>query len=270
MFEILNYDFMRNAYIVWIFLAILWPIIWTFLIVRRYTMISDTISHISLTWVIIWLVSHFQPIIVTLVYTIFSSIIIEKLRLTKKLSWDMVLALILALNLAIVSLLISLNNRVMLNISSYLFWSISLVSNFDVIVISWLSLFVLLVFYFIKSSLLKITYDEDNAKAIWINVWFYNLVFVMLVAIIITLAIPITWVLLISSLIILPVIASIQISSSFKSTIIIWEIISIISVVSGITLSYFFDISASSGITFLLIWFFIIFFMIKNLKIKNI
>jgi zinc transport system permease protein len=266
MFEILNYDFMRNAYIVWFCLAILWPIIWAFLIMRRYTMISDTISHISLTWVMLWLISSYSPILVTLVYTIFSTIIIEKLRLTKRLTGDMVLSLLLGLNLAIVSLLISLNNRFMLNISSYLFWSIALVSRFDVVVIWVLSILVLIVLFIIRKPLLKITYDEDNAKAVWINVKLINLIFIIIVATIITLAIPITWVLLISSLIVLPIIASTQISSSFKSTIIISEVISLISVFSWITLSYYFDISTSSIITFFLIWFFVIFFGIRYFK----
>jgi len=267
MIELLWYDFMRNAYIVWFFLALLWPIIWIFLVVRRYTMISDTISHVSLTWVILSLsTSLFPPIVITLVYTIFSSIIIEKLRLTKKLSWDIVLALILSFNLAIASLLISLHSRVMLNISSYLFGSVALISRFDVTTIALISFLILIVFFIIRKSLLKITYDEDNAKAIWINVQKINLIFIVLVATIITFAIPITGVLLISALIVLPVIASSQISWSFKSTLVIAECISIISVFLWITLSYFFDVSASSLITFLLVWFFMISFLYGSIK----
>jgi zinc transport system permease protein len=73
----------------------------------------------------------------------------------------------------------------------------------------------------------------------------------------ITLAIPITWILLLSSLIILPVIISSQISWSFKSTLIIAEIISIISVLSWIIFSYYYDLSASWAISFILLWFFV-------------
>lgn len=266
MLQILQYEFMQNAFIVGILLWLLWPIIWVFLIVRRYTMISDTLSHTSLTGVILWLISWYSPIMITLFYTAFSALVIEKLRLTKKLAWDMVLSLILALNLAIVATAMSLNSKVMLNISSYLFWSIALVSRQDVYIFLWLALFIIFIFYFIRNSLLKVTYDEDNAEVSGINVKLINITFIILVAMLITLAIPITWVLLLSALIILPVIASTQISWSFKSTIIIAEFVSVFSVISGIIISYFFDISASGMITFFLLWFFILFFTYTQLK----
>jgi zinc transport system permease protein len=261
MFEIFQYDFMQNAFIVWTVLAILWPIIWAFLIIRRYTMISDTLSHTSLTWIIIALYSGFSPILVTLVYSIISALVIEKLRLTRKLAWDMVLALFLSLNLWIVAFMLSLNSRVMLNISSYLFGSIALVSRSDVYLILGVWIFVWIVLFFMRNALLKTTYDEDNALASWVNTRLVNIVFIIIVAMIITLYIPITWILLLSSLILLPIIASTQISRSFKSTIIIWEIISIFSVMVWIITSYYFDISASAVITFLLLWFFGVFFI---------
>lgn len=268
MFQIFQYEFMQNAFMVGILLWLIWPILWVFLIIRRYTMISDTLSHISLTWVILWLISWYSPIIVTLFYTAFSALIIERFRLTKKLAWDMVLSLILAFNLAIVATAMSVNSKVLLHISSYLFWSIALVSRQDVYILLWLAIFIIFVFYGIKKSLLKVSYDEDNAAASGINVKLINIIFIILVAMLITLAIPITWVLLLSALIIIPIIASTQISWSFKSTIIIAEIISVLSVITWITLSYFYDISASWMITFLLIWFFLFFFCYS--KIKNI
>ena len=266
MFQIFQYEFMQNAFIVGILLWLIGPILWVFLIIRRYTMISDTLSHTSLTWVILWLISGYSPIIVTLFYTVFSALIIEKLRQTKKLAWDMVLSLMLALNLGIVATAMSLNSKVLLNISSYLFWSIALVSRQDVYLLLWLAIFIIIIFFFIWNSLLKVTYDEDNDEVSWINVKFINIIFIILVAMLITLAIPITWVLLLSALIIIPVIASTQISWSFKSTIIIAEIISVLSVITWIILSYYYDISASWMITFLLIWFFCLFFFYNKIN----
>ncbi|MDD5769826.1 MAG: metal ABC transporter permease [Candidatus Gracilibacteria bacterium] len=267
MLEIFQYDFMQNAFIVGLILAILGPIIGVFLIIRRYTMISDTLSHTSLTGVIIGLISGYSPIIITLIYSIFSALIIEKLRLTKKLTGDMVLALFLSLNLAIVATILSLNSKVMLNISAYLFGSIALVSIEDVYIISIIGGIIFIILFFIRNSLLKTTYDEDNALSSGINTKLVNIIFIIIVAMLITLAIPITGILLLSALIILPVIVSIQISWSFKSTIIIAEIVSILSVFFGIIISYFFNISTSGMITFLLLGFFIIFFLGKKIKI---
>ncbi|MDP2396497.1 MAG: iron chelate uptake ABC transporter family permease subunit, partial [bacterium] len=109
---------------------------------------------------------------------------------------------------------------------------ISLVSKSDVNWIIVLATVILLVLFFIKDSLIKVTYDEDNAEASGVNTKLINLIFIILVSMLITLAIPITGILLLSVLIILPVIVSTQISWSFKSTIVIAEIISILSVIS--------------------------------------
>ncbi len=270
MFEVFQYNFMQNAFIVWIILSILWPIIWVFLIIRRYTMISDTLAHTSLTWIILWLISWYSPIFVTLWYSIFSALIIERLRLTKKLSWDMVLSLFLSLNLAIVAIMISLNSKFMLRISSYFFWSIVLVSRQDVYIISFIWILIFIVLFFIKDSLLKTTYDEDNAISSWINTKLINIIFLIIVSLLITISIQITWILLLSSLIILPVIISTQVAKSFKSTIIIAQIISFISVIGWIFSSYYFDISASWIITLILWWFFILFFLYSKIFINKV
>lgn len=266
MFDFLQYEFMQNAYISGIVIAILWPLVWVFLIIRRYTMISDTLSHASLTWVMISLLSGISPLLGTLLYSIFSALIIEKLRLTKRFSWDMLLSVFLSLNLAIVATMVSLDNWLILNISSYLFWSISLVSRWDVYLILFVWIFIFTVLFFMRDSLMKSTYDEDNAISSGINTKLINMIFIIIVAMLISLAIPITWILLLSALIILPVVVSSQISWSFKSTVIIAEIISVFSVISGITISYFYDISASGMITFILIAFFIVFLVYNQIN----
>jgi zinc transport system permease protein len=104
-----------------VLIALICPILGIFLIVRRYTLISDTLAHSSLTGVIIGLVSGYSPVLTTLIYSMISSFVIERFRLTKRLSGDMVLALFLSLNMAFVAIALSLNSRVMLNIGSYLF-----------------------------------------------------------------------------------------------------------------------------------------------------
>ncbi len=257
--EILKYEFMQNAFIVWTILAILAPILWIFLIIRRYTLISDTLAHTSLTWVIIWVMLNFSPILTTLFYSIFMSFIIEKLRQTKKLAWDMVLALVLAWNLWVASIILSMDNTAMFNLSSYLFWSIALVSRTDVYIIWTIGILVLILLFFIKNKLMKTSYDEDSALASGINVAFINTIFILTTSTVITLALPIIWILLIWTLIVLPVIIATQISWSFKSTLIISEVVSIISVISWITISYYLGISTSWVITMILLMFFVIF-----------
>lgn len=268
MFELLKYDFMQNAFIIGTILSIIGPIIWVFLIVRRYTMISDTLAHSSLAWITFWILMWYSPIITTLIYSTISWIIIEKLRLTKKLTWDMVLSIFLALNLWIVAIILSLNSKNFINISSYLFWSISLISRNEVYLISIISIFILIVLYAIRKRLLQTTYDEDNAQASWINTKLINILFIVIVSLIITISIPVTWILLLSALITIPVIISSQIAKSFKSTIFLWQFISFVCVNLWIVLSYFYDISAS-WLIILFLLLVLIFSLIYN-KIKHL
>lgn len=267
MFEMFQYDFMQNAFIIWTIISILWPILWTFLIIKRYTLITDTLSHTSLTWIIIWLLSWISTVISTLFYSVISSIIIEKLRLSNKLSWDMTLALFLSLNLWLIAIIMSLNSWNFININSYFFWSIALVSRDETYLLLIIWLIITTILFSIRKILIKTIYDEDNALASWINTKIINIIFIVLVAMFITIALPITWILLLSALIILPVIWSVQISKSLKSTIIIAQIISFISMFLWISLSYFYDISASWITILLLIFFFCItFYFWQNSK----
>lgn len=266
MLEIFQYEFMQNAYLVWFFLGILWPLLWIFLILKKYSFITDTLSHISLSGAILWFLSQIQPLIVTLGYSILSAILIEKLRLSKKISWDVILTLILAGNLAFISLMMWNMTQGFFNLSSYLFGSIALVSKEDVYIIISTSILLISILLFWFKLLLKISYDEDNMIAKWVWVKNIQIFFMIWVASFITIAIPITWVLLISSIMILPVISAMQISWSLRSTLIIAEILSIISIFTGITLSYFFNLSASGITTFFLLCCFFIFYISKIFK----
>lgn len=264
MLSIFQYEFMQNALIAWFIISVIGPILWIFLIIKRYTFISDTLAHSSLTWVIISLFFKISPFITIIIYSIFTSFFIEKLRSSKKLTWDMVLALVLSTNLAIVAISMSLNTNLMLNISSYLFWSITLVSRNDLYILIFISVFIWFFLFFMRKFLIRTTYDEDWSMVSWINTKKINIFFLIFTSITIASAIPIFWILLLWTLIILPIIISTQISWSFKSTIVIAELLSVFSMMSWIIVSYFFDISASWFTTLLLVWFFIVFFIYWN------
>ena len=264
----LEYDFMLYALISWILISLICPILGIFLIVRRYTLISDTLAHSSLTWVIIGLVSGYNPLITTLLYSMISAFFIEKFRLTKKLSGDMVLALFLALNMAFVAIALSLNSRVMLNIGSYLFGSISLVRFEDIFILWGVFMIVIGSFFLQRKNLMMTTYDEESARVSGIPTRRVNMLFMLIVGMTIAISFPIVGILLLSSLLILPVIAASQIARSFKSTLIIAEILSVFSVVTGIITSYYTDISASGIITLLLVWFFFVFFALSTILKK--
>lgn len=262
----LEYQFMQHALIAWVLISLICPILGIFLIVRRYTLISDTLAHSSLTGVIIGLVSGYSPVLTTLIYSMLSSFFIERFRLTKRLSGDMVLALFLSLNMAFVAIALSLNSRVMLNIGTYLFGSVSLISQQDLYILALVFVIVFWVFFTQKKKLMLVTYDEEAARAGGLTTNRIQMVFMLLVGMTIAVSFPIVGILLLSSLLVLPVIAASQIAKSFKSTLIIAEVLSLFSVVTGVITSYYTDISASGVITLILVGFFFVFFVVGSVR----
>lgn len=108
-------------------------------------------------------------------------------------------------------------------------------------------------FFLQRKNLMMTTYDEESARVSGIPTRRVNMLFMLIVGMTIAISFPIVGILLLSSLLILPVIAASQIARSFKSTLIIAEILSVFSVVTGIITSYYTDISASGIITLLLV-----------------
>ena len=178
----------------------------------------------------------------------------------------MVLALFLALNMAFVAIALSLNSRVMLNIGSYLFGSISLVKLEDIFLLGGVFLLVMGAFFFQRKNLMMTTYDEESARVSGIPTQKINMGFMLIVGMTIAVSFPIVGILLLSSLLILPVIAASQVARSFKQTLIIAEILSFFSVISGIILSYYFDISASGIIALELVGMFVLMHFIGKIK----
>ncbi len=266
MFDFLQFEFMRSALIAGMLVSLICPLLGVFLIVRRYTLISDTLAHSSLTGVILGLISGINPLISTLLYSISSAFVIEKLRLSKRVSGDMVLALFLALNMGLVSLALSLNSRTMMNIGSYLFGSISLVRTQDLYILFGVFFVVLTVFFILKRPLMMTTYDEEAAQVSGVNTKRINMIFMLTVGMVVAVSFPITGILLLSSLLILPVIAASQIAKSFSGTLIIAEILSFVSVISGIITSYYLGVGASGVIALLLVFFFFVMFGIGSFK----
>ena len=120
MLEIFQYSFMIRAFLAGLMIAIIAPIISNFLVVRRFSLIADTLSHVALSGVAIGLLFKAQPLLVTVIVTVLVSIVIEKLRTSKNIPGEAVLAMFLPGGLALSIVLISLANGFNANLFAYL------------------------------------------------------------------------------------------------------------------------------------------------------
>ncbi|CEM61638.1 metal ABC transporter permease [Treponema phagedenis] len=243
----LQYTFMQNAFIVSFFIAILCPLIGIYLVLRRYSMIGDTLAHGSLAGVTLALASGLNPILGAFVFTSLAGALIEALRSFFKQYTDLILSIVLSLSVGIAITIMS-SGLIRANAESYLFGSVLTVSEADVLTVIVLSILSLIAVFILYHEMLYITLDEDIARVIGIRVKLINYVFSILVAASIAVSIKIVGMLVLSSMIALPVATALQLKQGFKRTIIFSFVFSIIDIMAGLIFSYYLNV-APGGFT---------------------
>jgi len=256
--EIFQYGFLVRGLEAGIIVALVAPLIGIFLVLRRYSLIADTLSHVSLAGVAFGFLVGINPIFSALFATILASLGIERLRATKHIYGESALAIFLSGSLALAIVLLSLGKGFNSNLFNYLFGSIVTVTQTDVFVIAGLAIVVALTIFVFFKELVYITFSEESAKVSGLPTNFINTILILLSAITIALAIPIVGILLISALIVIPAVAALQLRKSFIQTIIYAEIISLFSVVLGIFTSFYFNLSTGGTIVLIMIGIFLV------------
>lgn len=264
MLEIFQYDFMQRAFVAGLIIAILASISGTFVVLKRYSMISETLAHSALVGVAVGLVAGYNPLWMAVIVAVFSAWLIEYLRSSFSLYSDAILAILLSGSLAIAVIIVSLGGAFNNSLFSYLFGSILSVSDEDVITIlifGTLSLALLLTF---SKELYFIAYDEEVAKTSGIKVRLLNYLLVTVVAIIIALSIRVVGSLLIGALMVIPSVAALQYRVGFLPTMLISLVFAILSVIAGMTLSFYFSLPSGATIVICVLILFIISLVINK------
>lgn len=251
MLDIFQYSFMIRAFIAGIMMAIVAPLIGNFLVVRRFSLIADTLSHIALAGVAIGLILHTQTLVTTTIVTILVAVIIEKLRSNRKIPGDALLAMFLPGGLALSIVLISLSGGLNTNLLSYLFGSITTVTVVDLLVMAVLCLATLGLITFFYKKLLFTAFDETSAKVSGIKTERMNLLLAILTAVTVSLSMRVVGVLLIGALMVIPVVTSMQIAKSFSKNILLSVMSALLSVVGGLFISYYLNLPAGGTIVLL-------------------
>ncbi|MEI6238533.1 MAG: metal ABC transporter permease [bacterium] len=262
--EIFKYDFIIRGLEAGIIVSLIAPLIGIFLVLRRYSLIADTLSHVSLAGIAIGLLLKINPVITALGATLFASFGIERLRISKKVYGESALALFLSGSLAIAVVLLSLAHGFNTNLFNYLFGSILTVTSSDVIMIAILAVVVIVILFAFYKELVAISFDEESAKVSGIPVKFINTVLIILSALTVSISIPIVGILLISALIVVPVVTALQLRVSFAKTILYAEIFSLFGVVAGIFASFYLNLSTGGTIVLIMLAVFAVVFLFNN------
>ncbi|QOY54632.1 metal ABC transporter permease [Candidatus Sulfurimonas marisnigri] len=257
MLEIFEYEFMQRAFLAGIIIAILASVSGTFIVLRRYSMISETLAHSALVGVAVGLVAGLNPLWMAVVFAILSAWLIEYLRSSFALYSDAVLAILLSGSLAVAVIIVSLGGAFNNSLFSYLFGSILSVSSEDVVTIAIFGTISLSTLLFFSKELYFIAYDEEVAKTSGIKVKLLNFLLVSVVAVIIALSIRVVGSLLIGALMVIPTVSALQFKVGFLKTVIISLLIAIVSVTVGMILSFYFSIPSGATIVLCVITIFI-------------
>lgn len=244
----LQYGFMQNAMIISLLISILCPCIGIFLVLKRHSMIGDTLAHSSLAGVSIGVLFGFNPLLTAFAFTSVCAVLIEVLKNYYKKYAEVILVIVLSLSVGIAITIMS-SGKIKSNVNSYLFGSILTVSTQDLITVGILSLITILVLIFFFDKLLYTTFDEEGAQVAGIKVKFINFIFSLLVAATVSVSIRVVGVLVLTSMIALPVATALQFNQGFKKTLFLSVIISVVDILSGLIISYYANCAAGGVIS---------------------
>ncbi|MBF0737713.1 metal ABC transporter permease [Staphylococcus arlettae] len=257
---LLNFDFMRYSLLSGILIGFIAPLIGAFIVVRRLSLIADALSHVTLggisfgMYVITLLpaLTFINPMWFGILFAVIGALLIEKLRTSYSNYQEIAIPIIMSTGIALSAIFISLAEGFNQEIVGLLFGSISAVTISDLITI--LIVFVIVLFFILTfyKELFVLSFDEEYSKVIGIPKWI-QFVFIVIVAMVISASMRVVGILLVSALITLPVAITMRLTKGFKQLIIWSIIIGEISVIGGLILAFYINISPGGVIVVLLI-----------------
>ncbi|MDQ3872163.1 MAG: metal ABC transporter permease [Thermoproteota archaeon] len=263
-FEVLELEFMQRAIIAGVAVAITSSVIGLFLVLRRNSLFGDALSHAAFGGIAVGLAANVYPLWTGLMLSILGALGITKLRQSAKIPADAAVAILLSSGLALGILLISLSSGFTLDLFSFLFGSILLVSIEDTLAILAMTGIVLSIVILLYRQLMYITFNEEQARVSGLPISQLNYLFIVLASVAVIISMRLVGILLVSSLIVIPNITALLFSKGFKKTALISLSLSVFSVVAGIIISYAVNLAPAGTIVLVSTGMFLIVFCSRH------
>ena len=266
LFLILSQPFMQRAVIGGIFISLCASLLGVSLMLKRYSMIGDGLSHVGFGAVVVATAAGFAPLAVAIPVVVISAFLLLRLGESSEIKGDAAVALVSTGALAIGVVASSLSGGMNQDFNSYMFGTILGLSENDVILSIAISVPVLILFIIFYNKIFAVTFDENFSKATGVKTGVYNALVAVLTALIIVLGMRLMGALLISSLVIFPSLTSMRICRTFKGVVICSAIVSVICFFLGICTSVLLDTPTGASIVISNIMAFFIFWVIGKVK----
>ena len=256
-FDILSFGFMQNAIISGIAISLICSTVGLFLVLRKYSLFGDALAHSAFGGVALGLFLGFYPLWAAYAVSILSALALTKIRQKFDISGDAIIAILLSSGIAVGIVLISLSGGFSIDIFSFLFGSVLLVSTENVIGILGMCAAILIILIIGYKKFMYITFSEEQARVSGIRVEKLNYLLIAIAGITVVTSMQLVGVLLVSALFVIPNVTAMMFKRSFKQTIILSMSFSVFSTVAGILISYPLDIAPSGMVVLLAITLFI-------------
>lgn len=268
--EMFSYEFMRRALLAASFMAVIAPMLGVFLVVRRQSLLADTLSHVSLAGIALGFFININPTVTTLVVVVIAAVILEYLRMIYSTYSEVSTAILMSGGLATALVLMNANKgNSSMRIQQYLFGSIVTISWDQVIILGLLLIALVVLFVLFKRPMYVLTFDEDTAHVDGLPVRWMSLLFNVITGVAITVMIPIAGALLVSAIMVLPAAISMRVGRSFNRVLMISVVIGLIGMLSGLVTSYQVDTPPGATITLIFILMFLIVMALKKVLVKK-
>ena len=245
MLEMLSYPFIQRALVVGTLVSLCSALLGVNLVLKRYSMIGDGLSHVAFSAMAVATVMNWAPLTVAIPVVVIASVLLLRLSGSGKIKGDAAVALVSTGALALGIFIISMRSGINTDINNYMFGSVLAISRSDVALSVGLSLAVLTLYAVFFHRIFAVTFDEPFARATGIRVDFYNMLIAVLTAITIVLGMRMIGALLISSLIIFPAMSAMRLSKRFLGVVFCAAVISVVCFIAGVAVSY--EFSAPTG-----------------------
>lgn len=269
MFDFFEYSLFVNSLLAAILASISCGIIGTYIVSRRIVFISGGISHASFGGIGIGYYLGINPLLGAAVFAVLSALGIENISKKTNINRDSAIGILWSLGMAIGLIFIYITPGYVPNLMSYLFGNILTVSLIDIYMMLGLSIIIVLFFIFNFRKILFISFDEEFSKTRRMPVTFINHILLSLAALTIVINIRVVGIILVISLLTIPQAIAKLFSNNFKTIMFYSIFFSLLSSISGLVISYNFNIPSGAAIIFASVLYFIILWASKTIVIKK-
>jgi zinc transport system permease protein len=246
--EIFEYSFMVRALLAGLVIAVVVPVLGSFLVAKRYSLVSDSLAHVSLAGIGAGLLLGAAPVVTALPVAVGGALLLEWLRQRRQLSGEVGLAILMSGGLALAVVLANLAQDASADFGSYLFGSIATTTQADLITLGIIGGITLAIVLGNYRALMHISFDEDSARIAGYRVTLLNYLLTALTAVVVVLSLRIIGGLLISALLVIPVVTATRLAKGFAGTIILAVAAALLAVIVGLVVAFYAGIAAGGAI----------------------